>query len=300
MAARIICISINVNEAVIFDGRSNFGCVECWARWLNGGDIRPPGASHIRLFAAPWSEAFRQGVLSAVVDTIAGSYATLHSVGARVMRSDFRQWSRYHVAIHPRCSKCVPNANKSPDLYARLTGNFPIMTGPDLREKSLGSLHSTLEDTFVGERFSLVRGITHDTQSHLFAMAFARFSLDDDFTKTEVGVGRTGRLTLDRSVAIVEAVERFCGFRPRHGRPLIRASRLDLGEMALDPRALILHSPSQAHEAAFNLVPYDDALVFDWVWGFSMKSRTSKAGSGASCVLQTARIEVSTSQSIRL
>ena len=69
--------------------------------------------------------------------------------------------------------------------------------------------------------------------------------------------------------AVTEALERVGGTRPRGRRTTVRASRNELGEEALDPRSLGLHSEEQYALPGFMMQPYDDDLELNWVWGYS-------------------------------
>ncbi|PCG83148.1 hypothetical protein CIB93_26350 [Streptomyces sp. WZ.A104] len=83
------------------------------------------------------------------------------------------------------------------------------------------------------------------------------------------GWGRTTDYRFSRITAVLEALERFGGEEPRGRRTSVTASRRELGERAVDPRAFGLY-PDERHELPdFPYTRYDEDLVMPWVWGYS-------------------------------
>ncbi|MGW6855677.1 TOMM precursor leader peptide-binding protein [Streptomyces xanthophaeus] len=83
------------------------------------------------------------------------------------------------------------------------------------------------------------------------------------------GWGRTTDYRSSRITAVLEALERFGGEQPRGHRTSVTASRRELGDRAVDPRAFGLY-PDDRHELpGFPYVRYDENLVMPWVWGYS-------------------------------
>ncbi|MFE9574430.1 TOMM precursor leader peptide-binding protein [Streptomyces sp. NPDC006692] len=83
------------------------------------------------------------------------------------------------------------------------------------------------------------------------------------------GWGRTTDYRSSRITAVLEALERFGGEEPRGRRTSVTASRRELGERAVDPRAFGLY-PDERHELpGFPYTRYDENLVMPWVWGYS-------------------------------
>jgi len=68
-----------------------------------------------------------------------------------------------------------------------------------------------------------------------------------------------------RTVAILEALERYATVRPR-GHDLVWASGDELGASAVDPRRLVLHSDEQYERRGFPCAPYDPGERRSWVW----------------------------------
>jgi ribosomal protein S12 methylthiotransferase accessory factor len=74
-----------------------------------------------------------------------------------------------------------------------------------------------------------------------------------------------------RTVAILEALERYAAVRPR-GQELRCATGEELGDDAIDPRRLVLHSYAQYARPGFACAPYDPRDRRAWVWAESLGS----------------------------
>lgn len=226
------------------------------------------------LAALDWSDAFRKALCSLVRDDIAlltrAEEPATWRPFVRVLRSDFSEWSRHDVLVHPNCEQC---SHLPPDEAAAVQ---PFAGEPPIVDHSYRGANSHLEGNglaswFVGPRCGLIKKLVHDTASHLHPMTFAPFSLDDYPAKFEVGVGRTGGRTLDSKVAILEALERFAGMRPRGRRTAVYGSYTSLRDSALDPKSFILHEPGQVQEAGHRMLAYSDQFECHWVWGYSFR-----------------------------
>lgn len=95
-----------------------------------------------------------------------------------------------------------------------------------------------------------------------------------DEKHTANGTGCAIRADQSKVVAILEAIERYAGMRPRGKRTGVHASYNQLGSQALDPTTLGLHSVEQYALPGYRFVPYDHDLVCNWVWGYSFQRQS--------------------------
>lgn len=72
-------------------------------------------------------------------------------------------------------------------------------------------------------------------------------------------------------VALLEALERYAGLHAQAKVPTVKGSYRELADRALDPAALILHSPSACVQADSELTMYTPDLPIQWVWAYSFK-----------------------------
>ena len=86
-----------------------------------------------------------------------------------------------------------------------------------------------------------------------------------------LGTGRMPSFPVSRVVAIAEALERYGGLVHKGKRVAVRASFRQLGDIALDPTTLGLHTPEQYALPEYGLVQYHPDLEFNWVWGYAFQ-----------------------------
>ncbi|MGH3693808.1 MAG: TOMM precursor leader peptide-binding protein [Pseudonocardiaceae bacterium] len=83
------------------------------------------------------------------------------------------------------------------------------------------------------------------------------------------GSGRTLSMQTAEITAITEAIERYGGLAPCGKRTVVRASYAQLGNQALDPTSLGLHSEEQYALPDYRYQRYHHDLPLSWVWGYS-------------------------------
>lgn len=87
-------------------------------------------------------------------------------------------------------------------------------------------------------------------------------------------LGRSARYETADRIAIFEALERYAGFAPQD-TPVVLASRDELGDHAVDPRSLVLHSADQYALRDFPFRPYSDSMALQWVAALSTMQNRS-------------------------
>ncbi|RUS43888.1 TOMM precursor leader peptide-binding protein [Cohnella sp. AR92] len=70
--------------------------------------------------------------------------------------------------------------------------------------------------------------------------------------------------------AVLEGLERYCGMTARAKRISVTGSYRELADRALDPRSVGLYDKDRYDSPDFEFVPFDDDLVLNWVWGYSL------------------------------
>ena len=180
---------------------------------------------------------------------------------------------RHAFQRHPLCPHCAaPPADSAQS--ARLTLQpRPLVAGSHRVPNDKLSVAS-LRANFVDRRSGVIKHLFHDLASELMPMVAAEMVIEGT-TAVETGYGRTDSREGSERVAMLEALERFCGHRPRrHGRSergSFEQLRRRHGSAVVDPRDFVLHDAVQMALPTFALEPYSDALPFDWSWGWSMR-----------------------------
>lgn len=173
---------------------------------------------------------------------------------------------------HPNCPQC---RSREQDRFesARIDWQQRIKKSPVKFRESKELDTQSLKKKFYGQRSGLVRHLFDDPNSSLMPMACASFIQDGSVGVFENGYGRTNTKRQSKIVALLEALERFCGFMPRGRRTAIRGCYRQFREQAIDPRDFILHDREQWDEPGFSYPPYSDELEFNWVYGFSFRRK---------------------------
>ncbi|MDV3456055.1 TOMM precursor leader peptide-binding protein [Sphingomonas sp. HF-S4] len=232
-------------------------CARLWAPVL-GLDERDPQA------APPMAAALIAALLARFAET---------------ERPDPQPWRRmlwfdletllpaeHRLMPHPDCPRC---AAVPPPSTLGLREDAPA-SAESWRERDKPSL-AALTERLADPRFGLVRHFERETEAKAHSMTFAAFAGRNDPRQLEIGVGRTGCQADDRAVAMLEALERFSGFRPRGATPKITARFADLAEHAVDPRHFILPKASQQQEPGYRLEPFDPDRKYKWIKAFSLR-----------------------------
>jgi ribosomal protein S12 methylthiotransferase accessory factor len=252
-----------------FAGASKSACVRCFHLWtMNPWSSAAARAGTDHAMPSFWTESFLVAAAEAVAAEALAARGREST--ARFLSSDFRDWSSHAFFRHPQCDRCPPLPDDGPETACEALPAAPVPAGRSFRALDLEALERIAEAA-VDSRCGLVRSVSHKSTSTLFPMAFATLHPQSRPTDVEVGVGRTGSRRSDAAVAVLEAVERFAGLRPRSRRTRVNERFSDLGSDAVDPRRFILHHPDQYDEPGFRLAPYSPDTPYNWVWAYSFR-----------------------------
>jgi ribosomal protein S12 methylthiotransferase accessory factor len=167
-----------------------------------------------------------------------------------------------------------------PDSGCPLCGPAPSRRAPDwasddgprcdrrLRTSDALAVMSAVEDRYLGPRFGLVREVQVDLQSP-YGTCYLELPLKGK--RAEPCIGRSSSYARARAVALLESLERYCGWRRGGPRQVITATHADLAGRAVDPSTLGLHPDDCYRLPGYPFVPYDPHQAIDWVWGHSFR-----------------------------
>ncbi|WP_376796039.1 TOMM precursor leader peptide-binding protein [Thermogemmatispora sp.] len=181
--------------------------------------------------------------------------------------------SRHPFLREPHCPDCAAlPADDAAAARDEMTLVARRKLAPHIyRMRDLLAVKERLLARYVDAECGLICGLTKDASN-----LYANFAVHIHFQngkRQEVGFGRAFNYEQGQVAAIAEALERYAGMRPGGKRTVVRASRRELGEEAIDPRTLGLHSEAQYSLPSFPYVRYSDDLVLNWVWGYSFARR---------------------------
>lgn len=255
-------------------------CLGCVMRWsaLNLGQKQhwsaqqEPLVSLDRASQAPLSPAGHQAFSRLLEQGLADP----ERLQGRMLRLNWERLSTdsHRLHRHPHCPDC-PRLPPDHAELARLSLQArPLPPGGRARVANPKLSVSSLRENFLDHRTGVIKHLFHDLNSELMPMAVAEVSLPGE-AMAESGFGRTESREGSELVAMLEALERFCGHQPRrHGasvRGSFEALRRQYGAAVMDPREFVLHGPEEMAQPTFELEPYSDALSFNWSWGWSFR-----------------------------
>ncbi len=139
--------------------------------------------------------------------------------------------------------------------------------------EEVAALEKRYVDPRLGLRILPARGLRASAAT--FA-TMAVHTYEYPFIRQQVtGTGNACSFRASRATALLETLERYCGFLPRGKRTRVYGSYTQLREQAINPETLGLYAEdvpawSQSRSRAQQLVPYSADLPFHWVWAWSL------------------------------
>ncbi|MGH8883992.1 MAG: TOMM precursor leader peptide-binding protein [Egibacteraceae bacterium] len=186
--------------------------------------------------------------------------------------------ARLHISAHrfladPLCKTCGDLPEDSEEAARIVTRPRPKASPtsyrirPPARQEDRDQLLARYVDAEVGMIASLTKTI-----DSVFPNARAPIGARQSFYRTN-GSGRKLSFQAAEFTALTEALERYGGLAPGGKRTTVRASYHELGEKALDPTKLGLHSAQQYALPDYPYQRYHHELTLNWVWGYSFTAR---------------------------
>ena len=229
-------------------------CLECLKAWrMNefSRDESDPLVGHVR----------------PIVDAHKAAMAADPNARPRRIETLTGQAREHLLNQHPGCDQHDVQAMDRTHAETMLSRDVEARGG--MRRLSTGQLKDAVAG-LVDSHIGLVRGITEFRNNSPMSGASARLRPLAGPQDIEHGHGRSGMPAADRVTAVAEAVERWGGLRPWRGVEIVKASRNELGDDAVDPRDFILNDEDPG---LASWRPYDEAAEYQWVWGWSARRR---------------------------
>lgn len=174
----------------------------------------------------------------------------------------------------PDCPSCSTMPDDTPSAaMIRFAPRLKASVDSSRVENPLLS-RERVRQAFVDRQTGLIKHVFQDLTSSLMPLAAAEMPIIGS-DSIEKGFGRTDTLEGSHLIAMLEVLERFAGHRPRAHRPTMRGSFRDMvrqfGDQCPHPEIFTLHSDDQYHRPTFHMKCFDEHLVVDWSWGFSLR-----------------------------
>ncbi|MBY9077976.1 YcaO-like family protein [Paenibacillus sp. HN-1] len=178
---------------------------------------------------------------------------------------------RYLLNGHEACPVCSAAASSS--VAAPRQRQTAVTVKPNRRTYRLRSDLGT--DAILRQWFDPDGGtITHryrELRSSYIEAGGMEIRIGPSYVET--GFGRAYRRPDAEKLAVLEALERYCGMCDRTAPAAERYSYEQLSGQAVDPAVFGLHSAETMAHPAYKLQPYKESLPVYWTPVFSMKER---------------------------
>lgn len=161
-----------------------------------------------------------------------------------------------------------PVCNRLPD-DSREAADISLKTCPKLNNSYRCRSMSDLRDVLFKDYWDRRTGMMNDKHSDLAsAFAGAAVNLPLGFHH-EVTGGRSHSYEDSELTAIIEGLERYCGFAPRGKRTVVFDSYSRLHSAAMDPYKVGFHAKEMYEQPDYPFTPFDPDSPMEWVWGYS-------------------------------
>lgn len=133
------------------------------------------------------------------------------------------------------------------------------------RTRSIKEFRNFLTGDYLDSRTGLLNSKRPDLISP-FADTIVNLPL---LSGNEITAGRAHSFETSELSGILEGLERYCGYFPRGKQTVIYERYRNLGDQALNPYSVGVHSNEQYSHHGFPFKPFDPEKQTKWVWGHS-------------------------------
>jgi ribosomal protein S12 methylthiotransferase accessory factor len=181
---------------------------------------------------------------------------------------------RHYFIPEPECQACGDLPPDTAEAAIITLQSCPKLQPFTYRVRSLSSVAKQLFKEYTDNQTGLVHTMVKDMGDSI-ALVSARVGITARKShRVMTGIGRTLSYEQSQLASIAEGLERYAGQCPKGKRTVVQASYRQLGEQALDPTTLGLHTAEQYALPNYRYVPYHHDLVCDWVWGYSFQRQS--------------------------
>jgi ribosomal protein S12 methylthiotransferase accessory factor len=186
------------------------------------------------------------------------------SLELETLRSD-----RHRFLPEPECTACGRLPLDTAEAAAITLQSRPKLGPSTYRTRSLTALAGPLFEEYVDTQMGLISSLLKSPDAAVASVVSQIGISDGERHRQMSGTGRSLSYGKSKLTAITEALERYGGQRPKGKRTGVCASYRQLGDQALDPTTLGLHTSEQYTLPGYHYHPYHRDLICRWVWGYS-------------------------------
>ncbi|RXZ79415.1 bacteriocin biosynthesis protein SagD [Paenibacillaceae bacterium] len=171
----------------------------------------------------------------------------------------------HNILPDPFCSVCGQLPDDSREAASITLGPCMKLNPDSYRSRSMNDLQKVLAKDYWDSR----TGVFNDKQLN-FLSTFASADVNLPMSMhNEVTGGHSHSYADSELAAILEGLERYCGFAPRGKRTIVFDSHANLKAAAMDLSQVGFHAQEQMEQPDFPFLPFDSNSKMPWVWGYS-------------------------------
>lgn len=163
----------------------------------------------------------------------------------------------------PVCDRLPDDSQESAEISLKTC----LKVNNSYRCRSMKDLREDLFKNYWDSRTGIINE-KHSDLTSAFAGAAVNLPLG---VYNEVTGGRSHSYADSELIAILEGLERYCGFAPRGKRTVVFDSYSRLYSAAMDPFKVGFHAKEMFEQPDFPFTPFDPDSPMEWVWGYSFQ-----------------------------
>jgi ribosomal protein S12 methylthiotransferase accessory factor len=280
MFGNIVCGPILGRSSILHD--RSLGCLHCWiTRYFSGRpqQYKVVTGTQTRLgtqagFSASLCDHVAVAVKALLEDSVALKEAD--DVAHRALYinvSTLSQTERRYLP-HSLCQRCLPTAQPSAGDEKLVLKSRPKHKSTDERLVPLRDIAGRLESTYLDPMTGLVKTLTEASYYSGSAVTTTMLYVNELDSEPIYCAGLTGKYSDSRPIAILEALERYCGAYPRRPQMAARCTFDSVASIAVDPE--VFGVPDYAAlEQNSGIRPFDKSSTRSFVRGYSFKRDAS-------------------------
>ncbi|GMA57772.1 hypothetical protein GCM10025858_22750 [Alicyclobacillus sacchari] len=165
------------------------------------------------------------------------------------------------------CSRCGLVPDDDPTLAHMNFTPCAVADAESLRVRRID--FEQLKRMFFHPEVGYISVVNEHWDDMAFAQAAAFIYTPSGAEIAGYGAGPT--LTAAKQSAMLEALERSCGFQAINRKPVVFGSYKELAEAAIHPSHFGLHRYELLSSAYSFIEPFDENTKYSWVWAYSTK-----------------------------
>lgn len=276
MFGNIVCGPILGRSSILHERSA--GCLHCWiTRYFSGRpqQYRIAMGSQIRLgiqggFSASLSDYVATAVATWLKNAIVSDASHDATHPALYINISTLAQAEHRYLRHSLCPACSPTGQASACDEKLVLKSRPKHKPTDERLVPLRDMAGRLESTYLDPMTGLVKTLTEASYFSGSAVTTTMLYVNERDSEPIYCAGLTGKYSDSRPIAILEALERYCGAYPRAPQKVMHCTFDSVASMAVEPEVFGL--PDYAALGPNSIIkPFEKSSKRSFVRGHSFR-----------------------------